>query len=211
MYVRDVAFDWSYADEPPSLLAYVTGKGLYRSIDGGQLWRPATMEGNWPTFGESRSLFGIWDILPDKSIYFNRFTIPLVSDVRWSPVSNGSFLYDAQGTLSHSEDGGASWTRVLEDNHLAWSQMAYDSQIIFLVTRPWFRLEHEPLQNEGRLYRSLDGGRSWEQLVLPENKIPTAVTISPAFTHDHLIFIGTADGQILLLDGLTLPAAPPTP
>jgi hypothetical protein len=61
----------------------------------------------------------------------------------------------------------------------------------------------------GKLFRSLDGGLTWEELALGEGVAPTALAISPAFAADRLILVGTADGRVLALDGLGLmPAGP---
>lgn len=69
------------------------------------------------------------------------------------------------------------------------------------------------------LYRSADGGRSWElayaSLALPEPLSTTAVAISPAFANDGTVLAGVNGGVLCSADGgatwqrATLPAPPP--
>ena len=48
------------------------------------------------------------------------------------------------------------------------------------------------------IYRSVDGGVSWEEVELPANLVPTALAISPTFDQDGLLWLGTADGRVSL-------------
>jgi photosystem II stability/assembly factor-like uncharacterized protein len=72
------------------------------------------------------------------------------------------------------------------------------------VDRPVFLLTTaagaEPGALRGALYRSGDGGQTWQAAQLPEGVNPTALAISPDYGRDGLLFLGTADGRVLLTD-----------
>jgi hypothetical protein len=212
MYVRDVAFSFGYTSSHV-ISAYVVGKGYYHSVDQGKLWQPAAPLGSVgsrpailpdPCFVGGESLFG-------ASSSECTWNLPALSNHKFTSEMEADFLYSANGVLYRSEDGGENWIEVLQDNDLRWAQIVYAQDAAFIVTRQWWLLEHDIEQNQGRLYRTLNKGLTWELLVLPDHVIPTALAISPDFINDHLIFVGTADGRILSLDGLALPAASPTP
>jgi hypothetical protein len=59
------------------------------------------------------------------------------------------------------------------------------------------RYEGEKRVTWGRLYRSNDGGQSWAEMSAGQGLVPTALAISPNYTEDRLLFIGTADGRIV--------------
>jgi DNA-binding beta-propeller fold protein YncE len=179
------------------LFAHITGKGLFRSVDRGQLWQPTDM--NYPP---ARPVDIVW---PGSNILYQ-----LLESNHSLGDLEGEFLYSPPDSLYRSNDGETNWVRVLQDKGLTLAQVENFQEIAFIITRPSPLLPNIS-RNEGSLYRSVDNGLTWELLVLPDNAAPTALAISPDFANDHLIFIGTADGQILLLDGLTLPAAIPSP
>ena len=57
--------------------------------------------------------------------------------------------------------------------------------------RPIFLLAGETV------YHSGDGGLTWQAFDLPADIVPTALAISPSFTQDRLLFIGTAGGRVV--------------
>ena len=61
---------------------------------------------------------------------------------------------------------------------------------------------------EGAIYRSIDGGMSWEEVELPVKMLPTALAISPTFDQDGLLWLGTADGRVISLEGAQLHGSP---
>lgn len=91
------------------------------------------------------------------------------------------------------------------------AQIAYVADVE--LDRPVFLLlrgsigEGQPSTWWGKLFRSTNGGLSWQELALGNGIVPTALAISPRFAVDGLIFVGTTDGRVLSLDGLALPAA----
>jgi photosystem II stability/assembly factor-like uncharacterized protein len=58
----------------------------------------------------------------------------------------------------------------------------------------------------GEIFRSNDGGQNWSAVDPGAGVIPTALAISPSFAEDGLLFLGAADGRVLNVRGLDLPA-----
>lgn len=66
----------------------------------------------------------------------------------------------------------------------------------------------DPPRDQGTLYRSEDGGVSWEALALPADLAPTALALSPTYAQDGLLWLGTADGRVLSLEAAQLHGGP---
>lgn len=128
---------------------------------------------------------------------------------------NVLFVFASDHTLYRSADGGKSWDAVLNiaypivvDPFVVPGQLVYASDIE--VNRPVFllvRIRHDitdPLSERVVLYRSGDGGLTWQEVELPEDVSPTALAISPNFAQDGLLFVGTADGRVLTFEDWTL-------
>jgi photosystem II stability/assembly factor-like uncharacterized protein len=113
------------------------------------------------------------------------------------------FAY-GNGTLYRSDDGGRSWDAVLKDLSATLTQLVYAPGIE--VNRPVFLLAVErayntdPPTERGTLYRSGDGGLTWQTVQLPAGISPTALALSPNFAQDGLLFVGTADGRVLTFE-----------
>ncbi len=84
-------------------------------------------------------------------------------------------------------------------------------RLLFLLTTERVYANHgdtSTVTYEGALYRSTDGGMSWEALALPEDLVPSALAISPTFDQDGLIWLGTADGRIVPMGAEQLGPSP---
>jgi photosystem II stability/assembly factor-like uncharacterized protein len=147
-----------------------------------------------------------WERLGDtpEGVTFKLLSLAPLFD-KWQVV----FGYGSNGTLYRSEDGGVSWQAVLRTEAVssASSQLVYAPDIE--VNRPVFLLvtmadSAGSASVRGTLYRSGDGGLSWETAQLPEGSSPTALAISPNFVQDGLLFIGTGDGRVLTLEAAKL-------
>jgi photosystem II stability/assembly factor-like uncharacterized protein len=117
------------------------------------------------------------------------------------------FAVSANGAVQRSADGGVSWQRVLQVglDPVTAAQIAYADQPE--AGRPVFLLVKAIAGAEdvlGRIYRSRDGGQSWEELALLGDGVPTALAISPDFSQDRTLYVGAANGQVLRVDGLAL-------
>jgi len=126
---------------------------------------------------------------------------------RWHVV----FALDGAGDLHRSDNGGASWQRVLATGRtdVERAQLAYgpteEGREIFLLTSGT-RYEGEARVAWGTLFRSADGGQTWAAVDPGAGIVPTALALSPAFADDGLIFIGAAGGRVHPLRGMGLPA-----
>jgi len=122
----------------------------------------------------------------------------------------------SDGSLYRSDNGGVSWDVVLTTPppvyvhmpFLGFPQLTYGPEIegrrkVFLVTAAEDRITF-PSSLRGTLYRSGDGGLTWQELELPEDVSPTALALSPNFARDGLLFVGTADGRVLTLEDSAL-------
>jgi photosystem II stability/assembly factor-like uncharacterized protein len=173
-------------------------KDLHLSRDGGD---------SWEQLGEA----------PNESRLTALSLAPLFA--KWQVA----FAYEENGLLYRSDGGGRSWNLVLDSGalsssaHLEYAPEIEENRPIFLLVTPRYEPTYNtatgwvpahPPTEGGSLYRSVDGGQTWEGIQLPAEILPTALTISPDFAEDHLLYVGTTDGQVVALDAAAL-AGPP--
>lgn len=227
MQTYSLALSPGFARDGTAFASVVTGS-LQRTIDGGASWhslpittRVMTLS---PEFEQDRTLVAVvsselwtshdggehWEVTaswPGPESPNMLSAAPLYA--AWRVL----FAYTDNGQVFRSADGGASWQTVL-DTGLSGGSTA---QIVYApdveVNRPVFLLatgsfwEATPDAMQSALFRSLDGGLSWQKVTVGDGVVPTALAISPTFAQDGLIFVGTAGGQFLTLNGLALPAS----
>jgi photosystem II stability/assembly factor-like uncharacterized protein len=123
-----------------------------------------------------------------------------------APARHGDFVLAHDHTLYRSADGGKSWDAVLNiaspigggalvvPAQLVYAPAGEANRQVFLLVR--IRDNVDPASERGTLYRSGDGGLTWQEVGLPEGVSPTVLTMSPNFAEDGLLFLGTADGQV---------------
>jgi photosystem II stability/assembly factor-like uncharacterized protein len=229
MGVEQILISPGFARDPLVFARTRTG-GLHRSKDGGRTWgaldvdlypiamslefdQDQTLMGTAHVDSEGRTELRVsrdggdhWERLGDtpEGATFNLLSLAPLFD-KWHVV----FAYGSNGTLYRSQDGGASWQAVLdtEVTSSTSSQIVYAPDIE--VNRPVFLLLTamdgvDPASIRGMLYRSGDGGLTWETARLPEGISPTALAISPNFVQDGLLFVGSADGRVLSLEAAKL-------
>lgn len=166
--------------QKPNIIFAGTGKDfsagvpgrLYRSDDCGKSWQ-VLFEG----IGYSQS----------------------VSQVIFDP-NNSNIVYAIPHPLLKSIDGGNTWKEVSNGIRLDWEtrilQIAFDptnSNIIYAGTTGFFG---------GSLYKSTNGGLSWQNLYRNEDETPSlrngviSLAIDP--NNSNIIYAGTADVGVLL-------------
>ncbi len=132
------------------------GNGIYKSTDAGKSWRHV-----WEQVGQIGTMV----------------VHPTDPDVAYAAVLGHAFGPNPERGVYRTEDGGATWKRVLfVDDKTGASDVALDPanpRILFAGTwqarrRPWTLESGGP---GGGLWRSRDGGDTWERLTgkgLPE-------------------------------------------
>ena len=105
--------------------------------------------------------------------------------------SDSSDVVLAAGTeteLYKTKNGGESWDQVLDG----------ESQITVIAFSPEQK-DHIVLgDNQGVLYESNDEGEGWKQLFsIPNSGAIKAIAVSPNFSADRTLFVGTEKGGIL--------------
>jgi hypothetical protein len=171
------------------------GWELHISRDGGDHW---TRVGSTPS-GKSVDLLSL---------------APLFA--KWNVL----FVFTSDQTLYRSADGGQSWDAVLSiADPIFVDPFVVPRQLVYApnseVNRPVFLLVRtrqdvtDPLSERVMLYRSADGGLTWQEVKLPEDVSATTLACSPDLTQDGLLFVGTADGRVLTFEDQTLQARMP--
>jgi photosystem II stability/assembly factor-like uncharacterized protein len=123
---------------------------------------------------------------------------------KWQVV----FVHGDDGWLYRSDDGGAHWVPVLQTGpperdpfstspRLLYAPGTEENRSLFLLATNTEYTSTGPVV-QGKLYRSDDGGQSWQAVSAPDDIQPTAAAISPTFQQDGLLFLGTADGQSVI-------------
>jgi photosystem II stability/assembly factor-like uncharacterized protein len=209
--------------------SWVLGQGnLYRSSDGGATWERLGVElglvAMSPEFDRDGVLMGVsadqvvvscdrgetWEsvgVVPEGDSITRLGLAPRFE--RWQVV----FAFgSASQNLYRSADGGRSWDVVLSVGGHAFGP--FPPQLVFGPETEGGRLlfllatDSDPnadfFKDQGTLYRSEDGGLTWEALMLPPDLVPTALAISPTYAQDGLIWLGTADGRVLALEAALL-------
>lgn len=90
----------------------------------------------------------------------------------------------AETGLYLTGDGGANWQSVIEDTKVTEIAFAPDSQAIFTGDK------------QGNLLFSEDGGNSWQTLVNLGGESIGAIAVSPNYSQDRTLVIGTATGKL---------------
>jgi hypothetical protein len=209
--------------------AWVEGqRRLYRSTDDGATWEdlgvgpyPLALS---PEFDQDGVLMGssagrvvvsrdrgdTWEAVgsvPDRDSFTWLSLAPLFE--RWQVA----FAFGGTSqSLYRSVDGGRTWDVVLSVGEQAAGpfppQLDYGPEtergrLLYLLANR-SDPNADPPTEQGTLYRSEDGGVSWEMLELPADLVPTALAISPTYAQDGLLWLGTADGRVVTVEAAQL-------
>lgn len=191
--LRPLALSLEFDQDGMILGAAPDGTDLFISRDGGIRWEllgktPGAAPLDWLSLAP---LFDKWGVA------FARGRDPI-------PTQTGSDV----AALYRTGDGGLHWQQVaLQSGEPLGIPVGVGTTFLYAPdveqNRPIYLLTIEedfattPPTKRGRLYRSGDGGITWKEARLPSAVIPSAVTVSPDFAADRLVFVGTADGRVL--------------
>lgn len=212
MYISQILLSPGFERDQTAFAWAGTGMvTLYRSVDGGATWQPLDVSSYpvavSPEFDQDQTLMSAacardatkvflsqdggstWEHVGDMPLG------PCFTMLSLAPLFNKWQVVFAYGndTLYRSVDGGHGWEAVL--NAISLPQLVYGPEteggrLLFLLATDV-------------LYRSEDGGRTWQAIALPPGISPSALAVSPDFAQDGLLFVGTADGQVIALDAIT--------
>lgn len=193
-----------------TLFAHASNGQVFRSPDDGQNWRPLDI--NLDQFAISREFGEDGVLLGARSteLYISRDRGDSWQLVGSTPGSEPLtmlniaplfeqwrtlFAFSAGGNFYRSSDGGITWELAISTSPAEQVQIVYGADMA--VNRPIFLL------HDGILDASYDGWNStWAAPTLPPTvkSLLTALAISPTFSEDGRLFVGTADGQVISLD-----------
>ena len=146
-----------------------TGRGIYRSTDGGDSWAFAGLE--------DAGLIGRIRVHPGDP------------DLVYAAVLGHPFGKNQQRGVFRSADGGGSWEKVLFlSDSVGAVDLAMNPENPRILYAGMWRAERKPwtlidASEDGGIYRTGDGGNSWEKLAggLPQGLTGRiGITVSPA-------------------------------
>lgn len=149
----------------------IAGKGMYKSIDGAKTWKPVGLD--------LTGHIGAVEIDPRNN------------NVVWVAAIGQAFNDNPERGVYKTEDGGASWDKVLSiSNAVGFSDLELlpsNPDVVFATAwkarrTPWTIISGGD-QDESGLYKSVNGGASWTRITegLPEGLVGKIdLAVSPA-------------------------------
>jgi photosystem II stability/assembly factor-like uncharacterized protein len=159
------------------------------------------------TFGFHRNLLILFvvGILASSSAFAGQWAVlgPDGGDVRslaYDPQNpDHLFLGTNTGTMFTSQDGGRSWSRFAhlgDGDDYVLDHIAFDPQNPKTMYAAAWSLEN---QQSGDIFRSHDGGKSWQTLPAMHNKSIRALAVAPS--DPKVLVVGALDGVFRSRDG----------
>ena len=164
------------------------GYGMWKSVDAGKTWRQIGLE---------------------NSHHISRVRIhPKNPDLVYAAVMGHTFGPNEQRGVYRSEDGGATWERILFANRDAGAvDLIMDPTNPRILYASTWRVRRTPysLESGGEgsaLWKSTDGGDTWTELTNQDNGLPEGtlgiigVTVSPADPERVWAIVEAEDGGV---------------
>ncbi len=139
----------------------ISGKGMYKSIDGGKSWKHIGL----PKVGQ----IGAVEIDPSNS------------NIVWVAAIGNAFKSNPERGIYKTTDGGNSWEKVLYiSDQVGFADLELlpgNPNVVYAAAwkaerKPWTIISGGS-QEEGGIYKSVNGGKSWQKLEkgLPQGTI----------------------------------------
>ena len=209
---RTIAFSPNYASD--HLVLAGGGSGAFRSIDGGATWTQAN-EGS--TYTDVASYGFSPAIAADGTVFAGTagggvfkstnagqswgqsntgVTNGVINAIAVSPsyAADRTVLVATAGGIFKSTDGGATWRAVQAGNFagLALSPDFGSDRFAFAITKG----------PGGKAFGSSDGGDTWSELGAGfESDMPTMIAVSPNYSQDRNVFVGTSNFGLWVFQG----------
>ncbi len=183
------------AGDNETVLAGLHNAGIYRSGDSGQTWAPSAeginargfarlleYEGRLYAMGPQE---GVWVADPDELNWQPLSGLDVYAPITTlAPLPNGGVLVAGQFTGVLRSDDGANWALALPQEGVQAIGMAPDGLSGWAGT------------DQGKLFTTSDGGRSWQQIESPcPGQEILSIVPSPTFDRDHTVYLGSAQGE----------------
>ncbi|MDX1480204.1 MAG: hypothetical protein R3315_00930 [Woeseiaceae bacterium] len=164
----------------------IVGKGVYRSIDGGETW----------------SHIGLAETGHIGAVEID----PRNNSVVWVAAIGQAFNANPERGVYKTVDGGQTWNRVLEHSDtVGFSDielLPHNPDVVFATAwkaerKPWTIISGGS-NEEGGLYKSVDGGESWRRITegLPSGLIGKLdLAISPADSSIVYLLVEAPEGD----------------
>ena len=187
---------------PQALYAASHEAGVFASEDGGRSWRETGFPGRGPSFRLAASpggeaLFvatgaGVYRSTDGGESWEELILLPAAA-IAVSPA------YAQDGTVFVGGDYRRPEILVSTDGGQSWQiSQRFDSGVAQIALSPHFaadRTAYAWIEYEG-LYRTEDGGASWQRVAEERDWYVQSLALSPDFAADRTIFVGALDGRL---------------